>query len=70
MPDAIPLDPPSRHPSDAGERFRFLGRVRRAGRTVPFVDGDAIASADGRALTIATMQTTRMSVRGRDGVRH
>jgi hypothetical protein len=70
MPDAIPLEPPSRHPADAGARFRFLGRVRRAGRTVTFVDGDTIAIADGRALTIGTMQTTMMPVRGRYGVRH
>lgn len=54
----------------AGERFRFTGRVRRAGRTVTFVDGDAIAIADGRARTIATMQATMMAVRGRDDVMH
>lgn len=56
--------------SAAGERFRFTGRVRRAGRTVTFVDGDAVAIADGRALTVATMQATMMTVRGRDDVRH
>jgi uncharacterized protein (TIGR00369 family) len=54
----------------AGERFRFTGRVRRTGRTVTFVDGDAIAVADGRARTIATMQATMMTVQGRDDVRH
>jgi uncharacterized protein (TIGR00369 family) len=54
----------------AGERFRFTGRVRRTGRTVTFVDGDAIAVADGRAKTIATMQATMMTVQGRDDVRH
>ncbi len=54
----------------AGERFRFTGRVRRAGRTVTFVDGDAIAVADGRARTVATMQATMMTVQGRDDVRH
>lgn len=54
----------------AGERFRFTGRVRRAGRTVTFVDGDAIAVADGRARTIATMQATMITVHGRDDVRH
>ncbi|MCX7228972.1 MAG: PaaI family thioesterase [Burkholderiales bacterium] len=54
----------------AGERFRFTGRVRRTGRTVTFVDGDAIAIADGRARTIATMQATMMTVQGRDDVRH
>jgi uncharacterized protein (TIGR00369 family) len=54
----------------AGERFRFTGRVRRTGRTVTFVDGDAIAVADGRARTVATMQATMMTVQGRDDVRH
>jgi uncharacterized protein (TIGR00369 family) len=54
----------------AGERFRFTGRVRRAGRTVTFVDGEAIAVADSRARTVATMQATMMTVQGRDDVRH
>jgi acyl-coenzyme A thioesterase PaaI-like protein len=53
-----------------GERFRFVGRVRRAGRTVTFVEAEAIATADGRARTVATMQATMMTVRGRDDVRH
>lgn len=53
-----------------GERFRFTGRVRRAGRTVTFVEADAIAVADGRARTVATMQATMMTIHGRDGVRH
>jgi uncharacterized protein (TIGR00369 family) len=54
----------------AGQRFRFGGRVRRAGRTVTFVDGDAVAMSDGRTRTIATMQATMMTVRGRQDVRH
>jgi uncharacterized protein (TIGR00369 family) len=53
-----------------GERFRFVGRVRRAGRTVTFVEAEAIAVADGRARTVATMQATMMTIRGRDDVRH
>ncbi|HMS79664.1 MAG TPA: PaaI family thioesterase [Burkholderiaceae bacterium] len=53
-----------------GERFRFTGRVRRAGRTVTFVEADAVAVADGRARTVATMQATMMTIRGRDDVRH
>jgi uncharacterized protein (TIGR00369 family) len=53
-----------------GERFRFTARVRRAGRTVTFVEAEAIAVADGRARTVATMQATMMTVRGRDDVRH
>jgi uncharacterized protein (TIGR00369 family) len=54
----------------AGQRFRFTGRVRRAGRTVTFVDGDAIAVDGPRSRTIATMQATMMTVQGRDDVRH
>ncbi|HYF60070.1 MAG TPA: PaaI family thioesterase [Burkholderiaceae bacterium] len=53
-----------------GERFRFDGRVRRAGRTVTFVEADARAVADGRERTVATMQATMMTVLGRDDVRH
>lgn len=53
-----------------GERLRFTARVRRAGRTVTFVEADAIAVADGRSRTVATMQATMMTVRGRDDVRH
>ena len=53
-----------------GERFRFVGRVRRAGRTVTFVEAEAVALGDGRARTVATMQATMMTVRGRDDVRH
>ncbi|MEI7443698.1 MAG: PaaI family thioesterase [Burkholderiales bacterium] len=54
----------------AGDRFRFTGRVRRAGRTVTFVDGDAVAVDGDRARTVATMQATMMTVKGRDDVRH
>jgi uncharacterized protein (TIGR00369 family) len=53
-----------------GERFRFAAHVRRAGRTVTFVEAEAIALAQGRARTIATMQATMMTVLGRDDVRH
>ena len=35
-----------------------------------FLHGDAIAVADGRARTVATMQATMMTVQGRDDVRH
>lgn len=52
-----------------GERFRFVGRVRRAGRTVTFVDGDAVAIDGARERTVATMQATMMTVTGRDDVR-
>ena len=53
-----------------GERFRFVARVRRAGRTVTFVEAEAISVAGGRSRAVATMQATMMTVRGRDDVRH
>jgi uncharacterized protein (TIGR00369 family) len=54
----------------AGERFVFTGRVRRAGRTVTFVDADAVAVNAGGGRVVATMQATMMAVYGRDDVRH
>lgn len=53
-----------------GERFRFVARVRRAGRTVTFVEADAIAVEGDRARLVATAQATMMTVVGRDDVRH
>jgi uncharacterized protein (TIGR00369 family) len=53
-----------------GERFRFVGRVRRAGRTVTFVEAEAIALEGDRARVVATTQATMMTVVGRDDVRH
>jgi uncharacterized protein (TIGR00369 family) len=53
-----------------GERFRFIGRVRKAGRTITLVDADAIAiEASGRERLIATMTATEMTITGRDDVR-
>jgi hypothetical protein len=34
------------------------------------VDDDAIAAADGRARTVATMQATMMTVQGRNDILH
>ncbi len=53
----------------AGERFRLVGRVRKAGRTIVVAEGDAIAVAhDGREKLVSTMSATVMTIRGRDGV--
>ena len=53
-----------------GERFRFIGRVRKAGRTITLADADAIAiEASGRERLIATMTATEMTITGRDDVR-
>ena len=53
-----------------GERFRFIGRVRKAGRTITLADADAIAiEASGRERLIATMTATEMTITGREDVR-
>ena len=53
-----------------GERFRFVGRVRKAGRTITLADGEAFAlEASGRERLIATMTATEMTILGRDDVR-
>jgi uncharacterized protein (TIGR00369 family) len=54
----------------AGERFRVFGRVRRAGRTVTFVEGEAIAVAGGAEKVVATTQATMICLQDRDGIRH
>jgi uncharacterized protein (TIGR00369 family) len=53
-----------------GPRFRFEGRVTKAGRTISVVDGRALQldDAGGEAL-IATMTATVMTVLGRAGLR-
>jgi uncharacterized protein (TIGR00369 family) len=53
-----------------GTLLRARADVRRAGRTVTFVEGEAIAEADGGQRTVATIQATMMCVVGRDDIRH
>ena len=48
-----------------GERFRFVGRVVKAGRTISNVRGEAFAGAGGRERLIATMDGTMMTLRER-----
>ncbi len=53
----------------ASERFRLVGRVRKAGRTIVVAEGDAIGVAsDGREKLVSTMMATVMTIHGRDGV--
>lgn len=52
-----------------GESFVMIGRVRKAGRTITLVDGEALARDGGREKLIATMTATTMTVAGRDGVK-
>ena len=52
-----------------GERIRLIGRVRKPGRTILLVEGEALAvAADGAERLVATMTATEMTIRGRDGV--
>jgi uncharacterized protein (TIGR00369 family) len=53
-----------------GTLLRARADVRRACRTVTFVEGEAIAEADGGQRTVATIQATMMCVVGRDDSRH
>jgi len=71
--DAEPLTIELKHSFLApgrGARFTMVGRVRKAGRTVSFCEGEAFAHAvDGARRLIATMSTTIMTVTGRASVR-
>jgi uncharacterized protein (TIGR00369 family) len=51
-----------------GERFRFLGQVVKAGRTITNVRGEAFALDNGREKLIATMDGTMMTLRERAGL--
>ena len=54
----------------AGERFRFIGRVRKPGRTIVVAEGDAVAvDATGRERLVATMTATEMTIVGRADVK-
>jgi uncharacterized protein (TIGR00369 family) len=52
-----------------GERFRMIGRVRKAGRTITLAEADAFSQRDGREKLVATMTATMMTITGRDDVR-
>lgn len=51
-----------------GERFRFIGEVTKAGRTISVADGKAFSCEGERYRLCATMTATIMTVQGRDGV--
>lgn len=52
-----------------GERFRFTGRVVRAGRTLTFCEATAHGVNGGAETLLATMTATMMAVTGRDDVK-
>ena len=54
----------------AGERFRAIGRVIRAGRTLTVCAGELHAERAGtnNSTVVAVMQATMIAVQGREGV--
>ncbi|WP_147125566.1 PaaI family thioesterase [Shimia ponticola] len=52
----------------AGERFSFVGRVIKPGRTLIFTEGEAVAHGPNGGKVIATMTATMMVVQGRAGI--
>ena len=46
-----------------GERFRCVGRVVKAGRTITVCTGDVIAVSDGKEKVVATMLATMIAVK-------
>ena len=53
-----------------GDRLLAIAEVRKAGRTVTFVEGEARVLDGGHERLVATMQATMMTVRDRPDVRH
>jgi uncharacterized protein (TIGR00369 family) len=51
-----------------GERFRFAGKVVKAGRTISVCEAQAFACTGGEEKLIATMTATIMSLTGRAGI--
>ncbi len=51
-----------------GQRFRFVARVLKPGRTITVAEGQAFAIADGAEKLVASMTCTLMTIHGRDGV--
>ena len=51
-----------------GERFLFRGDVTRPGSTIVVADGRGYAIGDGPAKLIASMTSTMMVIRGREGI--
>ena len=45
-----------------GERFKGIGKVLRAGRTITVCSGDVVANENGKEEVVATMLATMISV--------
>jgi uncharacterized protein (TIGR00369 family) len=53
-----------------GQRFRMVGNVVKAGRTISVAEGRAFAVDGGREKLVATMNATLMTIVGRDDVKN
>ena len=51
-----------------GERFLFRGEITKPGSTIIVADGRGYALSDGPAKLIASMTSTMMVIRGREGI--
>lgn len=51
-----------------GERFLFRGEITKPGSTIIVADGRGYAVGDGPAKLIASMTSTMMVIRGREGI--
>ncbi|MBO3758724.1 PaaI family thioesterase [Ciceribacter sp. L1K23] len=51
-----------------GERFLFRGEITKPGSTIIVADGRGYAVSDGPAKLIASMTSTLMVIRGREGI--
>lgn len=52
-----------------GERFLFRGEITKPGSTIIVADGRGYAISDGPAKLIASMTSTMMVIRGREGIK-
>ena len=52
----------------AADRFRLVGSVVKAGRTLSVCQGEALGERDAKQVLIATMTSTVMAVRGRSDI--
>jgi uncharacterized protein (TIGR00369 family) len=52
-----------------GERFTFIARVIKPGRTITVAEAQAFAHESGASRLVATMTATMMALVGREGVR-
>ena len=52
----------------AADRFRLVGSVVKAGRTLTVCQGEALGERDAKQASIATMTSTVMAVRGRSDI--